>query len=232
MAVISCNDDDTSPNDGHTNGINVPDGEFSSEQVAIDSEGNTYSIGFDQVSNINQDPFIHKQNADGETVWRLRYEETPVDGRGRMIAFLNDRLWAVFSVDGGSNASEYISRHQTEAHAFDGVYLSGYGRGGGPVVNVLCEINPATGKIIRGSFLRAQLDNGNTNTKRIVAIGWIDGNVGIKAESAAWPAGIGTSFVKMPNITNDDRVDGAFQLYYEMDDDFNEILVAGLRDID
>ena len=73
---------------------------LSKDTEVSDNRGNTYKIGYDQVSSINQDPYIRKTNSNGETVWRIRYEETPVDGRGTVIAFEEGKLLAVFTLDG------------------------------------------------------------------------------------------------------------------------------------
>ncbi|WP_291782973.1 hypothetical protein [Cecembia sp.] len=202
--------------------------DFSSSTIVEDGQGSQYTIGFDQVSNINQDPFIHKKNAAGETVWRIRYEETPVDGRGILLGWFEGRLFAVFSVDGGSTASTYINAHQVRAGSFTNVFQSGYERGGGPKVSVVCEIDPNNGQIIRGTFLTARLNNGNTNTLNVRKISYRNGILYLKANSAAWPPGTGTRYVRMPDIDDSDRIDNAFWLYYEMKDDFSEIIKAEL----
>lgn len=202
--------------------------DFSTATAVVDGQGNQYSIGFDQVSNINQDPFIHKRNAAGETVWRLRYEETPVDGRGVVIGWFEGRLFAVFSVDGGSTSSSFINAHQVKEGAFSRVFQSGYERGGGPKVSVICEIDPQDGKIIKGTFLTARLNNGNTNTLNVRKIAYQNGILFLKANSAAWPPSVGTRYIRMPDIDDSDRIDNAFWLYYELKDDFSEIVKAEL----
>lgn len=226
LLLIACGSDDENPTSSSTVENASPTEGFTSEQTVTDDEGSVYTIGYEQVTSNNQDPFIEKTGKDGEVIWRLKYEETPVDGKGEIIALLGDKLWAVFTVDGGSNDDEYITSHQTVDGAFLEVYLNSYGRGGGPAVSVLCQINPKNGQIIRGTFLRAELNNGNTNTKRIRELAWVDGKLGIRATSAAWPAGAGTRFEQMEDITNDDRIDGTFYLYYEMSSDLSTITSA------
>jgi hypothetical protein len=201
---------------------------FSKATEVKDNLGNTYKIGYDQVSSINQDPYIQKTNSNGETVWRIRYEETPVDGRGTIIAFENEKLLAVFTLDGGSTDSKYLNKHHVLDGAFSGVFQSGYEKGGGPKVSVLCEIDPESGKIKNGSFVTARLTNGNTNSLAIKEIGLNNGKVAIKVSAAAWPPGVGNKYVRMPDITDADRIDNAFLIYYEMEDDFSAIIKAEL----
>lgn len=192
----------------------------------IDPDGNIYKIGYDQVSSINQDPFIHKTKPNGETLWKKRYEETPVDGRGTVIAFEDGKLLAVFTLDGGSNDSKYLNKHQIQQGAFSGVFQSGYEKGGGPKVSVICEIDPETGKIKKGSFVTARLTNGNTNSLTIREIGINNGKIAFRVAAAAWPPGVGNKYIRMPDITDADRIDNAFLIYYEMEADFSEITKA------
>ncbi|SMD43839.1 hypothetical protein SAMN00777080_2451 [Aquiflexum balticum DSM 16537] len=193
-----------------------------------DAQGNTFKIGYDQVSSINQDPFILKTKPNGETVWRIKYEETPVDGRGTVIAFEEGKLLAVFTVDGGSNDGKYLNKHQVWEGAFDGVFQSGYEKGGGPKVSAICEIDPETGKIKKGSFVAARLTNGNTNSLTIREIGVNKGKIAFRVSAAAWPPGVGSKYVRMPYITDADRIDNAFLIYYEMEADFSAIRKATL----
>jgi hypothetical protein len=194
----------------------------------IDSNGNTYKIGFDQVSSINQDPFILKTKPNGETVWKIRYEETPVDGRGTVIAFEEGKLMAVFTLDGGSNDSKYLNKYQVWEGAFNGVFQSGYEKGGGPKVSVICEIDPETGKIKKGSFVTARLTNGNTNSLTIKEIGMNKGKIAFRVSAAAWPPGVGSKYIRIPDITDADRINNAFLIYYEMEADFSAISKATL----
>jgi hypothetical protein len=206
----------------------VPDIEFSNTTMVFDDSGNQYTIGFDQVSSINQDPYIEKNSPQGETIWRLRYEETPVDGRGILLGWFEGKLFAVFSVDGGSTLLNYINSHKAKPGAFQAVFQSGYERGGGPKVSVICEIDPQDGKIIKGTFLTARLNNGNTNTLSVRELAYHQGIIYLKATSAAWPPGVGIRYIRMPDIDDNDRIDNAFWLYYEFKDDFSEILKAVL----
>lgn len=220
LAVFACQEKE--------NPLIFKDLDFSAANAVNDQQGNQYTTGFDQVTSINQDPFIHKKDASGNTVWRLRYEETPVDGRGLLLGWFEGRLFAVFSVDGGSTSQYYINAHQVKAGAFNNVFQSGYERGGGPKVSVVCEIDPNNGQIIKGTFLTARLNNGNTNSLQVRKIAYKNGFLYLKATSAAWPPGVGTRYVRMPDIDDSDRIDNAFWLYYELKDDFSEIVRAEL----
>ena len=192
-----------------------------------DAQGHRYLIGFDQVSSINQNPYIEKRNAQDQVLWRQIYEQTPVDGRG-LYLYLDgqQRIWAVFSVDGGSNDAGYINRLAVESGAFSNVWAGGYGSGGGPKVSVLAQINPEDGKIIKGSFLYARLSDGRTNTLNVQKIGFKNNRLAVFATSAAWPTGRGNRYERMPNISDADRQNGAFQLYYELETDFSSITTA------
>ncbi|WP_194976740.1 hypothetical protein [Aquiflexum lacus] len=201
---------------------------LSKDTEVNDNLGNTYKIGYDQVSSINQDPYIQKTNSNGETVWRIRYEETPVDGRGTIIAFADEKLLAVFTLDGGSTDNKYLTKHHVLDGAFSGVFQSGYERGGGPKVSILSEIDPESGKIKKGSFVTARLTNGNTNSLSIKEIGMNNGKLAIKVSAAAWPPGVGNKYIRMPDITDADRIDNAFLMYYEMEADFSAITKAKL----
>lgn len=200
---------------------------LTAESEFTDGNGNTYQTGFEQVSGNNQDPFVTKLDAAGNEVWKLTYESTPVDGRGVMVSVDDQEIpWVVFSVDGGSNEDDYIDRKETASEAFDDAYMNSYGRGGGPKVTVLAQLDPETGQIKQGTFLTARLTNGNTNTLNVLGIGFFDQNVAFEISSAAWPPGLGSSYERFPDITDEDRIDGAFKIYYEMDRNLSEIRVA------
>ncbi len=224
LILISCQDDNSVTEELDLNG-------FSSKQMVTDRHGNTYIIGYDQVSSINQDPFIEKRNSEDEVVWRIRYEESPPDGKGELITLDTDNETpiAIFTIDGGSNDATYITRHKIEDGAFDNVFQNSYGSGGGPSVTIIARINPENGHIKKATFLTARLNNGNTNTLRAEEIRVTGNTVDILARSAAWPPGEGNSYQRFPNITDEDRVDGAFLLYYEFSKDFSEIKRAVLR---
>lgn len=202
---------------------------LTSVNTVTDSRGDTYTVGFDQATSINQNPFVRKVNAQGQQQWRMVYENTPVDGRTVLIALDEaQNPWVVFTVDGGSNDAGAIQRRHVAANAFQGVYNNSYGSGGGPKVSIIARLNPDTGVIERGTFVTARLDNGRTNTLNITSIGVAQGKVAFEISSAAWPPGVGTSFVRFPGITDADRVNNAFRIYYEMDTDLRGITTARL----
>lgn len=224
--LLSACSGDESPNP-------VPGGEGSltSETNVTDREGNTYLVGTFQATANNQNPIVEKRNAEGRLLWSRYHETTGVDGRATLIALdANEQPWVVFTVDGGSNDANYITSLSTTAGAFEGVYEASYGRGGGPVVSVVARLDPGSGELVKGSFISARLSSGNTNTLRITAIGFREDQVIMEASSAAWPPGEGSSYERFPDITDADRVDGAFLLYYEMSNDLSAITTARLRD--
>ena len=224
--VFSCSEDD-SPS--HTDGGTTNGDNLSNESSAVNSLGEVYQVGFEQQPN-NQNPFVEKLAANGDRIWIVNHETTPVDGRAVTVAVdEQDRPWVVFTVDGGSNEEDYINERWVDDGAFTDVFANSYGQGGGPVVSVIARLDPATGKIVKGTFITARLTNGNTNTLRIESIGFSEGNVIAEATSAAWPPGAGTSYERMPDITDEDRVEGSFLLYYELTLDLSTILVGRLR---
>ncbi len=49
--------------------------------TAQDAAGNCYEVGYDQVTRINQNPFVRKVKASGKEVWHVVYESILSDGR-------------------------------------------------------------------------------------------------------------------------------------------------------
>lgn len=202
---------------------------LASNNQATDSQNNQYTVGFDQASSNNQDPYVIKKDAQGNQLWKVTYEDTGVDGRAVWITIdANDTPWVVFTVDGGSNDAGYITKKQVNADAFSGVYMNSYGSGGGPKASIIAQLDPATGNITKGTFMAARLTSGKTNTLNISKIGFNNGNFAFEISSAAWPPGKGTSYERFPDITDADRVDGAFKVYYEIKTDLSEIVTATL----
>lgn len=225
LGFMACTTEDTPPNTNE----GAPNTPLSSATEATDSEGNTYRVGYNQASGNNQNPFVVKENAAGEQVWRITHETTGVDGRATLIAVdSRNRPWVVFSLDGGSNSGDYLTKKEVEGQAFSGVFQSSYGNGGGPKVSVLARLNPSSGKIEKGSFVTARLTSGNTNTLNIKKLGFKDSAPAFEVSSAAWPPGAGRSYSRFPDITDADRVDGAFKVYYEMNEDLSAITKAEL----
>ena len=228
LGVLGCSKSSDEPAPNTNTGVPA-NAQLSNASEATDSQGNQYSVGFDQASGNNQNPFVIKKDNQGNQVWKVTHENTGVDGRGVLLAIdSNDNPWVVFTVDGGSNDGGYITKKQVDANAFSGVFMNSYGRGGGPKASVIALLDPANGNIKKGTFMAARLTNGNTNTLNITQIGFNDGNIAFEISSAAWPPGTGTSYDRFPNITDADRVDGAFKIYYEIKTDLSEIVVANL----
>ncbi len=194
--VSSCKkSSDTSPQtpDGGGNMQNVTP--FAST-TALDSQNNSYKIGYDQVTSINQNPFIEKKDPQGNVIWRNIYENTGVDGRGLWIAIDSQgAIWALFSVDGGSGDPLYITKKEVEANAFANVWLNSFGKASGAAkVAILTKINPETGKIMRGTYIVSRTAEGNheavnkTNSFTAEKIGFENGNIIVEGTSAFKPA--------------------------------------------
>jgi hypothetical protein len=159
-----------------------------------DEAGNRYEVGFEQVSSNNQDPYVEKQNSEGTRLWRLHHDETPVDGRAIAVALDDeDRPYVVFTTDGGSNDDDRFQRHHAESGAFADAPFGSYGSGGGPKVSIVARLDAETGDIERGTFLRAQLTNENTNTLAATGLAVTGDTVRMSVESAAWPPAAGAT---------------------------------------
>ena len=221
----NCSSDDNTSSENLEN-PNVDNIDFTSATTATDSNGNIYEVGFNQVSDINQDPFVIKKNSSGDIIWSITHESSEVDGRAKII-FIdnNDTPWIIFTVVGGSN-NTYITTSEVENGAFTNVYQSNYGTGGGPKVSILAKLNPNSGKIQKATFLIAKKNDGKTNGFNVQEVGISNGNIVLLADTVAWPPGKGTSYSRFPDITDEDRIDGVFKMYYEINTTLTEILEA------
>jgi hypothetical protein len=132
----------------------------------------TIYIGTFQVSSNNQDPIV-TSFTNGSRDWTQYYDTSGIDGRGVGLLWdgVSQNLYGVFTADGGSQGGN------TFGQATQGGWLSGYGSGGGPKVSVLLKLNPITGASVAGTFIRAQLSNGNTNTLTPVDLDFVDNQV-------------------------------------------------------
>ncbi|MFP4511036.1 MAG: hypothetical protein ACLFNQ_13015 [Spirochaetaceae bacterium] len=159
----------------------------------VDALGNTYEVGFDQVTSIRQDPFVRKRDAGGNTLWWVRHDETPADAKAVAIDLdRNGTPYVVFSIDGGSNDSERFQRNYVEGAPFSGAPFPSYGPGGGGTVTVVTRLDPESGRITAGTFIIAQLNSGNTNTFSPLGIRVVEDAVIVAANSAAWPPAAGS----------------------------------------
>ena len=161
--------------------------------AVADSEGNVYTVGYDQVSSINQNPYVRKVDSGGAEIWRVTHDTTPRDSRGIAVAIGPDNTpFVLFSTDGGSNdtGQRFRDRWVTEA-PFSGAPFGSYGSGGGGKVSIVAQLDSETGRITHATYLIARLDGGNTNSFQPRAIA-VEGNqVLVEANSAAWPPAAG-----------------------------------------
>lgn len=195
-----------------------------------DAEGAVYTVGYVQQSRNNQDAVVEKMDNAGNVLWKVTHASSPADERAVLITLDEEQNpWVVFTVDGGSYDDGYITRKFVEKGAFQNVYQDSYGKGGGPKVAIIARLNAETGKIVKASFLTARLNSGNTNSLTVEKIGVNQGKVSLEAKTAAWPPAAGKAYSKMPDITDEDRVDNAFLLSLEMDAALSEILSSRLR---
>lgn len=224
MSVVGCsNESSTSTDNQPPDQLDQP---LEAATSITDAFGNIYTVGYEQVSANNQNPFVEKRSADGNLAWKNFYEESTVDGRTTMIA-LDDQNqpYVAFTVDGGSNESTYITRHYCQPDAFSSAPFPSYGSGGGPKVTVLARLNASNGQIERATFLIARLTNGNTNTLRPLGILAVDNSLYVDVVSAAWPQAAGATHRANqrfnPDLFNDESRPN---LRYQLSADLNEII--------
>ncbi|MBC8033252.1 MAG: hypothetical protein H7Y03_03845 [Chitinophagaceae bacterium] len=199
---------------------------LTAETTVTDKDGNVYRTGYDQVTSTNQDAYLEKKNASGETIWKKIYDGSPVDTRGVYVVLDGDQdPWVAFSADGGSVGASSFNQKEIEPNAFTGVYKSGYGQGGGPRIIIAAHINRETGKIIKGSYLIARLQSGNTNSIFTEKIGINGKRMVLQVKSAFKPPAAGGpgSFVEHPDALEENKRDGAWILRMVFSTDFSSI---------
>lgn len=229
VSTAACNSDDKDSESADQPELNTEEltKELSAPTNITDHAGNTYTVSYSQATSTNQNPVVEKKNAQGARIWKKEYENTGVDARASLVVLDGNNIpWVVFSLDGGDVSDNYITKKEAENDAFTGVYSNSYQSGGGAKINVLAKLNPETGKITKGTFLLAKKDDNQTNGFGIIKLGFKDGKVAFEASAASWPPGKGISYIRFPNITNDDRNGNYFRLYYEMKTDLSEITQA------
>lgn len=135
--------------------------------------GNTrIYIGTNQVSSINQDPIV-TSFTNGSQNWVRSYDSSGIDARGIGLLWdeASQNLYGVFSADGGS-----VGENSFSAATQDG-WLPSYGSGGGSNASVLLKLNPDNGVALTGTYIRAKLTDGRTNTVVPTGLDFIDDKV-------------------------------------------------------
>lgn len=198
-----------------------------------DLAGNTFSVGFSQVTDKKQNPWVEKRGPSGNQVWRIVHDDTTADARAFAIALDADqRPYVVFTIDGGSNdANRFQTRHVTGTPFAEAPFPS-YGPGGGAKVIVVARLNPDTGRIERGTFLRARLNNGNTNTMNPEGIAIVDNTVQVDVISAAWPPAAGArhnSWTRLDEALFNDPTPGRPPLRITLPLDLTELSAVTTR---
>lgn len=156
----------------------------SSGAASVTVGNTTLYIGTKQVTVNNQNPIVLSYTS-GVQDWFFFHEQTPPDSRG--IGLLVDHngttinsLYAAFTTDGGSaDSTNGIQRFTT------GGWLTSYGSGGGAYATVLLQLNPSNGTATSGTFVRSQLNNGNTNTLIPTGLGF-DGSGNVVLNASAY----------------------------------------------
>ena len=140
----------------------------------------TIFVGYQQVSNNNQDPIVMRFDGDDRTYARTDYETSGDDGKAYGLLWDGgDVLYVAFSVTGTQgSASEDFRRFA------NGGWFSSYGRGGGPKAAVLAKLDPDSGEGLKATYLRSQLSNGNSNSFVIKGLDYADETVTVQAN--AW----------------------------------------------
>lgn len=148
-----------------------------SDAAMVTISGSQYYIGTHQATSINQNPVISKFTGGVQDWCRDDYEQTSVDGRGLgLLSTSTGALYAFFTVDGGSNSFNFGTGSG---------WLTGYGSGGGAKVSVLSRIDTTNGGATDGTFIRAELSSGNTNTLEITNMVYdaVNDQIQVQAES-------------------------------------------------
>ncbi len=130
--------------------------------VVISADNKThFAIGYQQVSSNNQNPILMRFDNGELTYARNDYEKSGDDGTGRGL-LLNpseNTLYAVFTATGTQGDAGQDYRRFTANG-----WQKSYGKGGGARVVVLAKINPDNGEAVAGTFVTAELSNGNANS--------------------------------------------------------------------
>ncbi|NEQ44254.1 MAG: hypothetical protein F6K00_12145 [Leptolyngbya sp. SIOISBB] len=144
----------------------------SSGAASVTFGNTTIYIGTYQKTSIDQDPIV-TSFTNGTRDWTRYYDTSPIDGRGVGLLWdeTSQNLYGVFTADGGSQGPN------TFGQATQGGWLSGYGSGGGAKASVLLKLDPDDGDSEAGTFIRAQLSNGSTNTVDPVGLDFINNEV-------------------------------------------------------
>ncbi len=142
------------------------------DAASISFGDTTIYIGTFQEGSNNQDPIV-TSFTNGIRDWTQSYDTSGIDGRGVGLLWdeASQNLYGVFTADGGSQGDE------TFGQATQGGWLSGYGSGGGAAASVLLKLNPTTGDSEAGTFIRALLSAGDTNTLRPTGLDYVDNQV-------------------------------------------------------
>ncbi|TVR15860.1 MAG: hypothetical protein EA401_02155 [Planctomycetota bacterium] len=157
-----------------SNSVRLTDGEtlasaMDKGALALNMGDVTFIAGYRQVTSIRQDPIIMRfdgQGSDAVKTWqRTDIDATAVDSRAVGLIWDGyERLYVLITVDGGSNDAGTVRRFTNNG------WLRDYGSGGGPKVTVALRVDPNTGTPDTGTYIRARLSNGNTNSAVPTAI--------------------------------------------------------------
>lgn len=152
------------------------------QNALVSDSGVTFVVGFTQNTSINQNPQVARFDNDVLT-WHSNnaYESGGADSQA--VGLLWDKaddLYVAFTIDG--EQSDSLSRFTS------GGWINGYGMGGGAKVSVLAKIDVNTGAITHGTYLRAELSNGNTNSLEIKDLSInAEGNIVVRADTFSVP---------------------------------------------
>jgi len=161
----------------------------------VDSNGHTYWVGYDKIGSGNEDCYIRYLNTLGVQQWKVYLEtSTQVNCRGVWIDLdPQEKPIVLFSVDGHDSTND-ITDHSTISDAFSNAIFSEYGRGNGVTISVLAEIDPVSKMIVKGTYLRAEKENGDVNTMKPIKVEYCkSGDILVQVESASSPPAAGSS---------------------------------------
>lgn len=130
-----------------------------------DKQGNTYVAGQEWGYN-SRDSVVIKRDASGKTIWKNIYSATYADERAEIVTLDNQgNPWVVFTLDGGSDDKNYITKKWVEKGAFTDVFLPDFGRARWIAkVSIVTKLNPTNGKIVKGTYIMSRTNTGNIYT--------------------------------------------------------------------
>lgn len=182
--------------------------------VKMESDGFSFFAGYSQKSKNNQDPVVIGFQSRKRIFCNDSIETSKDDGKAYGIYYSNGRLFISLTSTGTQGKPNFDYRRFTKNG-----WIKDYGKGGGAKVSVLLELEPGSGKPLRGSFLKAQKSDGKSNSFVITDLNLQSDGIEVQANS--WFSPLGTN--KKPMTCNGKS---PFKIKYVLSSQLNEIRSA------